>query len=726
MFFACQGYRGGSTKPWSKSSNDYRQGKRISVSRLWSLVGALGARPRLMLLVLLAIGPLLVLLLLGAATDRRQVLADAHREVGELARLGARQEHELVQQLRTLLQVLARDPDIASMSAADCNAMLDTIGHGSPPIQGLFVVRNNGGVACSSTAAEWDQSSSDLPWFHGALASNAPRFELSPILIDRLSGKPTMIAASPLPPASPGSRADGVVAAALDLSWFSEFAARIVGQQAHIAMIMDVQGGTMLVRYPDQANWTRRSVPDPRLLASFAASPAGGVAQVAGLDNEALIVGFAPLPSASAAPAAMLVIGMPRNIVLAAARHRLVIGAILAFAAAAMAFGAAWFVAEFTQIRPLRHLTRNALLFGAGDLAARTRMPAWHAPEFRVLAGTWKQVADDLLRHAGELAAAQADAARSEAELRTLAESCTDVIVRLDPDFRRRYVSPACRDLLGYEPAELLGGHPRETVHPNDWPALQAGLTCLRKGEQSPGLTYRCRDKNGRYIWLELRGRSLAGGEGYVVVLRDITLRKQAEDQLAKANRILEVLALQDSLTGLANRRAFDDALLREFRRTARERAPLALVLIDADHFKGYNDLYGHPAGDAALCAIANAVRRSLQRPGDFAARYGGEELVVLLPSTDQSGAKALAERIRQQVRLLDLEHVGSPHGVVTISAGVAAIHPAIDGGPADLLDAADHALYAAKASGRDQVRSLLVARQLVSDATLEEPHRPV
>jgi diguanylate cyclase (GGDEF)-like protein/PAS domain S-box-containing protein len=308
-----------------------------------------------------------------------------------------------------------------------------------------------------------------------------------------------------------------------------------------------------------------------------------------------------------------------------------------------------------------------------------------------------------------------------------LAESSTDVIVRLDSDFRRRYVSPACHDLLGYDPAELVGGHPRETVHPDDWPALQAELTCIGKGEQSLGLTYRCRHKNGSYIWPELRGRNL-GGSGFVVVLRDITLRKHAEQQLAEANRTLEMLALQDALTGLANRRAFDDALLREFRRTVREATPLALVLIDADHFKNYNDIYGHPAGDAALCAIANAVRRSLRRSGDFAARCGGEEIVVLLPSTDQGGAKALAERIRQQVRSLDLEHVGSPHGIVTVRAGAAAIHPATyrGGRPAELLDVADHALYAGKASGRDQVRSLSVGPQLVPAATLEGPRPPV
>ena len=594
-------------------------GERISVCRLSSLVGALGARPRLMLLVLLATGPLLVLLLVGAATDRRQVLADAHNQAGELAQLGAK------------------------------------------------------------------------------------------------------------PPASPGSRAAGAVPAALDLSWFSEFAARIADKRQRIAIIMNARDGTILARYPNPEKRSARSVPDPRLLASFAANPAGGVAQVAGLDDEDLIVGFAPLPTASAAAPAMLVIGMPRNIVLAAARHRLVIGASLAFAAAAMAFGAAWFVAEFTQIRPLRHLIRNAVLFDSDDLAPRTRMPEWHAPEFRLLAATLRRVADNLSRRAGELAAARADAARSEAELRLLAESCTDVIVHLDADFRRRYVSPACRDLLGYEPAELLGRHPRETVHPDDWPALQAALTCLGKGEQSPGLTYRSRNKNGRYIWLELRGRNLAGDDGYVVVLRDVTLRKHAEEQLAKANRILEMLALQDSLTGLANRRAFDEALLREFRRTVREGASLALLLIDADHFKDYNDIYGHPAGDAALCAIANAVRRSLQRSGDFAARYGGEEIVVLLPSTDHGGAKALAERIRQQVRSLDLEHVGSPHRIVTVSAGAAAIHPPIGGHsrPADLLDAADHALYAAKAYGRDQVRSRLVGPQWVSAATLEDTHPP-
>ncbi|TWI64351.1 diguanylate cyclase (GGDEF)-like protein [Pseudoduganella lurida] len=181
---------------------------------------------------------------------------------------------------------------------------------------------------------------------------------------------------------------------------------------------------------------------------------------------------------------------------------------------------------------------------------------------------------------------------------------------------------------------------------------------------------------------------------------------RQTRDALATLNATLEKLALQDGLTGLANRRQFDVSLGNEFSRAMRQGAPLALAMIDVDHFKAYNDRYGHAAGDDCLRAVTEAVRlQTPRRAGDLAARYGGEELAVLLPNTDGEGALAVAERIRAAVENLALEHAGSPLGIVTISAGVATLVPRRGADHAStLLEAADRALYAAKAAGRNRV----------------------
>ena len=172
-----------------------------------------------------------------------------------------------------------------------------------------------------------------------------------------------------------------------------------------------------------------------------------------------------------------------------------------------------------------------------------------------------------------------------------------------------------------------------------------------------------------------------------------------------RATTQLRDLAMHDSLTGIGNRRQFDLALETEFRRAVRNKSLLALLMIDVDHFKAFNDTYGHQPGDDALCAVAAVVARAARRPGDLAARYGGEEFVVLLPGTTEAGAATLAEAIRHGIAQLRIEHAAAPQQAVTISAGVAASVPPPTSRPDKLIRAADRALYEAKASGRNAVR---------------------
>jgi diguanylate cyclase (GGDEF)-like protein len=196
-----------------------------------------------------------------------------------------------------------------------------------------------------------------------------------------------------------------------------------------------------------------------------------------------------------------------------------------------------------------------------------------------------------------------------------------------------------------------------------------------------------------------------------VRLIRQIGLRAQAEarlqqsqQELQASNQTLQAHALQDGLTGLANRRSFDAGLREEWERALRHGRSLALIMLDADYFKQYNDTYGHPAGDACLRSVAQAILAGQSRPGDLSARYGGEEMAVLLPDTDLDGALAVAERIRTAILALQIAHAGSPFGMVTISAGVAACMPVQNSGSAaQLLEAADRALYLAKTGGRNR-----------------------
>lgn len=217
------------------------------------------------------------------------------------------------------------------------------------------------------------------------------------------------------------------------------------------------------------------------------------------------------------------------------------------------------------------------------------------------------------------------------------------------------------------------------------------------------------------YVWLgDARHLDFAGGLVILLVVQSV-FGKDAADQFRQGTRELvrnqaisselERLSSTDALTGLANRRRFDAALAAEWARARRLRQPLALLMIDVDEFKRYNDHYGHQAGDACLVRVGEALARQLRRPGDLAARYGGEEFAAILPYFPEREAQALAEQIRERVEALQLPHETSAHGRVTVSIGVAALEPTDDNAAALVADA-DRALYLAKHAGRNLVRS--------------------
>ncbi len=178
-------------------------------------------------------------------------------------------------------------------------------------------------------------------------------------------------------------------------------------------------------------------------------------------------------------------------------------------------------------------------------------------------------------------------------------------------------------------------------------------------------------------------------------------------EDLARKNRELERLTLLDGLTGVANRRYFDRIIQQEWSRASREQTPIAVVMIDIDYFKFYNDTYGHQQGDACLQKVAAALSAGLKRPSDFIARYGGEEFVAVLPDTGLEGAWLLSEAMRENVERLALEHKASKVlPLVTISLGVASAVPGRESVHAELIKMADEALYAAKQGGRNRTQT--------------------
>jgi diguanylate cyclase (GGDEF)-like protein/PAS domain S-box-containing protein len=316
-----------------------------------------------------------------------------------------------------------------------------------------------------------------------------------------------------------------------------------------------------------------------------------------------------------------------------------------------------------------------------------------------------------LLRDISKRVSAEQRLMESEARYRLLADNSADMVFQLDRTLVRRYASPACREVLGYEPEEMCGVAPVSMTHPDDAPRLQLVFESLLSGEADrQSAISRIAHRDGRWIWVEAQLRAVidpATGErsGIIGTLRDISARKALEDETADDNRRLQALAREDGLTGLGNRRGFDDALAREYAWARRSKKSLGLVMIDVDWFKAFNDRYGHIAGDDCLRKVGRAIAGALQRPGDVAARYGGEEFAVLLPEADERGAAKVAERIRRAVLGLAIAHDRSANKLVTISAGVAAVVTISPECEAEaLLQAADQALYCAKRRGRNTV----------------------
>ena len=176
--------------------------------------------------------------------------------------------------------------------------------------------------------------------------------------------------------------------------------------------------------------------------------------------------------------------------------------------------------------------------------------------------------------------------------------------------------------------------------------------------------------------------------------------------QLETANAALEELAALDPMTGLFNRRRFDVFLQQEWQRSNRSRLPLSLVMVDIDHFKQFNDLYGHPAGDDCIKKVVEVIRDAANRVTDLGCRYGGEEFAIILAETPAAGARAVAEFIRREVELLAIPHDLQPQKVVTVSTGVATKDGDRYPRTPDLIDACDKALYRSKNEGRNRTRT--------------------
>ncbi|MDB4994226.1 MAG: hypothetical protein JWM74_1658 [Myxococcaceae bacterium] len=305
---------------------------------------------------------------------------------------------------------------------------------------------------------------------------------------------------------------------------------------------------------------------------------------------------------------------------------------------------------------------------------------------------------DEVARLRARVAELEDELASDRARIQAIATHIPAVIYVKDTDGRYLYGSKHGFDALGIKHEDAIGRSDGEIFPPELAARFRASDRKVREGgpmkHESYAVPYPGGPRHFSGVRFAIPGPdgSIIGVCGFAV---DVTERVEMAEELQR-------LATTDALTGLANRRRFDTHLEAELSRSARSGEPVSLLLADIDRFKRYNDLYGHQAGDACLMQVARALNSVVRRPADLAARYGGEELALILPGTSMMGASGMASRAREALQGLAIEHKeNDDRGIVTISMGVATVVGAWT--PAELIAIADRALYAAKAGGRDR-----------------------
>lgn len=283
------------------------------------------------------------------------------------------------------------------------------------------------------------------------------------------------------------------------------------------------------------------------------------------------------------------------------------------------------------------------------------------------------------------------------------------------PDNPTIYVNRGFENLTGYRAQEVIGKNCRFLQgKENDQPALEVIREAIKKGENCIVILRNFR-KDGSLFWNEFSLSPVRDKAEkvthFIGVLKDVTARadmlkhlRQSKLELQQANRQLSILALTDGLTGISNRRHFDEQALALLSMAQRSKTTLAVLMIDIDHFKQYNDHYGHAAGDACLIQVGKVIAGAFQRPGDCAARYGGEEFAVVSLGVSLEEMQQHAQQLREKVMALDIPHLKSKHARITVSIGVVAHTPKRENSISMLLKKADDALYAAKERGRNCV----------------------
>lgn len=665
-----------------------------------SLLHHMGVRSRMVSLISAAILPFAALIAAGIMFSYDEADRAARRGVASDAQLGAAKFSRVFLDAKVVLGTLRGMPPLQTADRPRCDSFIQKVLANQPMFVTMGLLDAEGNVVCHNRPdAVGKFGDTNLA---SRMAQAGPdellvgRFMIGPV-----SKKPTVAVAMRLPVPAGGEPLS--IFGSLNLEVFNHLAQAIAADTNHTVALIEPANQRVLVRWPNIVPFGT-AFPDHPLIQAIAHQPGGGTTFSIGFDSVSRFFGFAPVVDATGSSLA-IALGLPDGEAFADVQTRSVLAIILAVLAFLIAIVLSATIAYWTQLKPLVGLVQKSERLGNGEFSNPVMIEPWQAEEFRGLAASLNQTAAKLMT-AQEIEKRNME---TERRFRIVADNTADMITAVDTAGQRTFVSGASREILGYEPEELIGQEPLALVHEEDRELVINLFLRTRTLGDGGSEQYRVTRKDGSTLWVEVSGRRMADDSGMVFTMRNISKRKAVEAELEAANAELSRLATTDELTGINNRRELNRLLDLETKRGNREQTALSVLLIDVDHFKVFNDTYGHLEGDQCLKEIANAISGSIRRPADVCARYGGEEFAVILPNTGRDGARERAEIIRQAVMSLNLAHSGNQTGYVTISVGVATTHGEL--AQAELLKRADDALYAAKDGGRNRVVSSTVDR---------------
>jgi diguanylate cyclase (GGDEF)-like protein/PAS domain S-box-containing protein len=644
-------------------------------------------------LISAAILPFLALIAAGIVFSYDEADRAARRNIASDAQLSAAKFSRIFLDAKVVLGTLRGMPPLQIADRPRCDSFIQKVLANQPMFVTMGMLDADGNIVChnkpEATGKFGDAELSQRMTQAGPDDLLVGRFMIGPV-----SKKPIVAVAMRLPPTQDGAQLS--LFGSLNLDIFNQLAQSIAAGTNHTVALIEPSNQRVLVRWPTIVPFGT-AFPDHPLIQAIAQNPDGGTTLSIGFDSVPRFFGYAPVIDATGSSLAVS-LGLLENEAFADVRARsnsAIVMAVLAFVIAILLSAT---IAYWTQLKPLVRLVQKSERIGDGEFSNPVVIEPWQAREFQGLAASLNQAAAKLLV-AQEI---EKRTMETERRFRLVADNTADMITVVDPAGQRTFVSGACRDILGFEPEELIGKNALQLVIAEDRDRVKELFRKTDTLEDGGSEQYRVVRKDGSHLWVEVSGRRMPGSGDLVFTMRNISKRKAVEAELETANDRLSKLATTDELTGLSNRRELNRLLDLETKRGAREGLPLSVLLIDVDHFKAFNDTYGHVEGDRCLQEVAAAIWKATRRPSDSCARYGGEEFAVLLPNTSEEGARARAEIIRNAVASLKRTHSGNETGHVTISIGVVTSSGEL--GHPELLELADNALYSAKRSGRNKV----------------------